>query len=126
VARQYIEKNYGSELSARVDFCETGPEINSTEQEAIALIPCIRAHGWHSVAIVTSDYHSRRAGIIWRRVLKQNRFADQLFIHRVADSEFHADGWWRERLSAKIWLMESTKLVWTWVFGWREDRESPR
>ena len=125
-ARQYIENRYGSELAARVDFCETGPEINSTQQEAIALSLCIRAHGWHTVTIVTSDYHTRRAGIIWRRVLRQNRFTNQLFVHGVGDSEFRARGWWRDRLSAKTWFMESTKLIWTCAFGWREGKEASR
>ncbi len=43
-------------------FCETGGEVNSTLQEAQALRPCIHEHHWQSIVIVTSDYHTRRAG----------------------------------------------------------------
>src|ERR1700684_3690742 len=66
VARAYIERTYGSDLAARVDFCETSGAVDSTAQEAQALRPCIAERRWRSVAIVTSNYHTRRAGMIWR------------------------------------------------------------
>ena len=44
VARSYLERNYGSELAARVDFCEIGGEVDSTGLEAQALTPCIQKH----------------------------------------------------------------------------------
>ena len=116
-ARHYLEKNYGSDLASRVDFCETGPGVNSTEQEAAALSPCIHEHAWKTIAIVTSNYHSRRAGIIWRKMLPKQEPLVQLWIEGVPDPEFRPRGWWRERLSAKTWYMESTKLVWTCLFG---------
>jgi len=116
-ARHYLEKNYGRDLASRVDFCETGPGVDSTEQEAAALSSCIHEHGWKTIAIVTSNYHSRRAGIIWRKTLPKQEPAVRLWIEGVPDPEFQPRGWWRERLSAKIWYMESTKLVWTCLFG---------
>lgn len=109
VARQYIERTYGPGLSNRTEFCETGPEVNSTEQEAAVLSACIRQGGWQSVVVVTSNYHTRRAGIIWHRVLRRR----SLFIYGVDDPEFHPRSWWRERLSAKTWFFETTKLIWT-------------
>ena len=117
VAYAYIEKQYGHEFANRTDFCETGPEVNSTEQEARALIGCIRTNGLNSVAVVTSSYHTRRAGILWRRILRQEHTPVNLWIHGVADPEFHAEGWWRERLSAKTWSAELTKLLWTLTSG---------
>jgi hypothetical protein len=113
IAYRYIESKYGGEVASRADFCETGPEINSTETEATELIGCLERHGLNSVAVVTSDYHSRRAGIIWRRALRRQHSSIQLWIQGVVDPEFHAAGWWRDRLSAKTWLGESTKLLWT-------------
>lgn len=112
IAYANIEKIYGAETARRVDFCET-KNVDSTEEEAKALVSCIQDHGWHSITVVTSDYHTRRAGIIWRRTLRQQHASVQLWIHAVADPEFRASGWWRDRQSAKTGLMEAMKLLWT-------------
>lgn len=109
LAKAYVERNYGTDAGARVDFCETGAEVNSTRQEAQIISSCIQQHHWHAVAIVTSDYHTRRAGILWRRTLKERNPGVQIWIDGVADPEFQRP-WWRHRQSAKIWLMESLKL----------------
>ena len=121
MARGYIEKNYGSDAAGRVDFCETGADVNSTEEEARALDACVDQHGWQTIVVVTSDYHTRRAGMIWRRTLKQRDPRLSLSVQAVNDPEFQARGWWRKRLYAKTWLLEFTKLVWTELFGWTEN-----
>ncbi len=114
IARSYIEKKYGPSSAARTSFCETGPEVSSTQQEADVLARCIEEYGWHSTVLVTSDYHTRRAKIIWKKVLKrQNSSIEQLWVHGVGDADFHATGWWNDRISAKTWIMECTKLCWT-------------
>jgi len=115
VARAYLERTYGSDLAARVDFCEMGGDVDSTVQEAAAVIPCIQERHWQAIAIVTSYYHTRRAGILWRRVLRREPNI-HLWIDGVADPEFQQP-WWRRRQSAKIWLMETTKLIWTALGG---------
>jgi uncharacterized SAM-binding protein YcdF (DUF218 family) len=114
IAMSYIEKTYGELAAARTRFCETGPEVDSTEQEAAVLARCINEEGWNSVVLVTSDYHSRRTKIIWRRVLKQQKSSvQQVWVHGVGSAEFNAAGWWRRRISAKTWITECTKLWWT-------------
>lgn len=114
VARAYLERTYGSELASRVDFCESGGDVNSTLQEAQAVLPCVQQHHWQSIEVVTSDYHTRRAGMIWRKLAKQEPKM-HAWIVGVADPEFQQP-WWRHRQSAKVFLMESSKLVWT-IFG---------
>jgi uncharacterized SAM-binding protein YcdF (DUF218 family) len=109
VALAYLERNYGADLASRVDFCETGADVNSTEQEAEALNPCIREHGWRSVVIVTSNYHTRRAKRLWARTTRQDSDL-QWSVHGVADPEFQQP-WWRHRQAAKIWLLETSKLA---------------
>ena len=121
MARGYLERNYGAAAANRVDFCETGAEVNSTEEEARALEGCMQQHLWQSIVVVTSDYHTRRAGMIWRRTLKHLNPAVHAWVHGVEDPDFRARGWWRKRLFAKTWLLEFTKLVWTAMFGWAED-----
>jgi len=111
VARQYLEKNYGPELAGRVDFCETGAAVNSTEQEAQVLTACIQEHGWKTIALITSNYDSRHAGMIWRKTLLQRDPSIRVSVDGVADPEYQPRGWWRQPLYAKTWLVEITKLV---------------
>lgn len=112
IARDYIQKRYGIAVAARTEFCEiTG--VDSTEEEAEALSQCANESGWKSLAVVTSNYHSRRAGIIWRRILRRQHSPILPRIHAVPDPEFHPAGWWHDRRSAKTWILEFTKLIWT-------------
>lgn len=85
---------------------------NSTVDEARDLAGQLRAKGVKRVLIVTSDYHTRRAGWIWREA------APFLDIRMVAseDKYFHAESWWTSREGKKIWLMEATKVL-TSPFG---------
>jgi hypothetical protein len=112
VARNYLERTYGGAVAAKVDFCETGPEVDSTEQEAEAICGCIQKHGWQSIIVVTSDYHTRRAGLAWRRAIRKQIPQVRVWVDGVLDPDFQRL-WWRSRRSAKVWLMECLKLVWT-------------
>lgn len=114
IARAYLERKYGTDVANRVEFCETSEDVNSTEQEALVLRPCIQERRWRSIMVVTSDYHTRRAGIIWRKMLKPDSDI-QVWIEGVNDPEFQRP-WWHRRQSAKTFFMESAKLVWT-AFG---------
>jgi uncharacterized SAM-binding protein YcdF (DUF218 family) len=114
VARAYMERTYGSELAARVDFCETGEDVNSTAEEARALANCIEQHHWQSVAVVTSSYHTRRARMLWRRTTKSESLPIHVGVQGVADPEFQPE-WWRRRIYAKTWFMECLKLTWALV-----------
>jgi DUF218 domain-containing protein len=114
VARVYLERTFGRDLAGRVEFCETSGDVNSTVQEMHALTPCIEDRHWHSIVIVTSNYHTRRAGMIWRKIAARDPNI-HVWIEEVADPEFQQP-WWRHRQSAKILFMEFTKLVWA-VFG---------
>lgn len=115
IARAYLERTFGPELTSRVDFCETGDDVDSTIEEMQALSPCIRSHNYQSIAVVTSTYHTRRAGMIWRRLAAQNPKL-HIWIVGVVDPEFQQP-WWNHRRSAKIFLLEITKLIWTTLGG---------
>jgi uncharacterized SAM-binding protein YcdF (DUF218 family) len=116
VARAYLERTYGAEYAARVDFCETSAAVNSTDEEAEAALGCIREHHWQVIAVVTSDYHTRRAGILWGRAVRRQDPAIHVSVEGIADPEFQLP-WWRHRQSAKICLGESLKLIWTMLGG---------
>jgi uncharacterized SAM-binding protein YcdF (DUF218 family) len=116
IARAYLARNYGAGAASRVDFCETDAEVNSTAQEAEVLMGCIQGRHWQSIAVVTSNYHTRRAGILWRKAIQRHHPAIRLSMESVADPEFQTP-WWRHRQAAKIWLGEFSKLVWTGLGG---------
>jgi DUF218 domain len=109
VARAYVERTYGTDAAGRVDFCETGFEVDSTEDEAKSLSACFQQHHWRTVIVVTSNYHSRRARMIWKRTLKEYPEI-QMWVQGVPDPDFRLR-WWSSRRSAKIWLSEFSKLV---------------
>jgi uncharacterized SAM-binding protein YcdF (DUF218 family) len=113
VALDYLKSKYGQDIATQVVFCETGSKVDSTEREAEVLAGCIHEQGWNKVTVVTSDYHTRRAGIIWRRVIQKRDPQMHLWMHAVSDPEFNPSRWWAERASAKTWLMESMKLITT-------------
>jgi uncharacterized SAM-binding protein YcdF (DUF218 family) len=110
MVESYIARNYGEEVANRIDFCESGADVDSTSDEAATLAECIRERGWRSVVLVTSDYHTRRAGIIWRKTIRRRHLDVQLSVHGVIDPEFRSAGWWHDRRSAKTWFLEFTKL----------------
>jgi uncharacterized SAM-binding protein YcdF (DUF218 family) len=87
-------------------------DSRSTRDEADDVIAALNKRNAHSVEIVTSDYHTRRAGNIYRAK------APGLEIHMVAapDSNFTPDGWWKNREGRKTFLLEWTKTVANW-FG---------
>lgn len=112
IARPYLVKKYGAELASRVDFCNTEPDVTSAQQEARALSTCIQQHGWRSVALLTSNYQSRRVGMIWRKTVSKSDWSVDVFVADVPDPAYQPRGWWRQRLYAETWLRESARLAW--------------
>lgn len=86
-------------------------EARSTDEEARAIVPELRRMGDHEILLVTSNYHTRRAGKIFRGV------APDLHFHVVAarDQFFTPDGWWKSREGRKILAIEWMKTVSEWV-----------
>ena len=113
IARPYLEKKYGADLAAKVDFCNTEPDLTSAQEEAQALSRCIEEHGWKSIALVTSNYQSRRVRMIWRKTLLEDDSSVYVFVEGVPDPDYQPRGWWRQRLYAETWLRESAQLAWS-------------
>lgn len=112
IATPYLEKKYGADLAARVEFCNTEPDLTSDQQEPRALSRCVEEHGWKSIALVTSNYQSRRVRMIWRKTLLEDDASVYVSVQGVPDPEYQPRGWWRQRLYAKTWLRESAELAW--------------
>jgi uncharacterized SAM-binding protein YcdF (DUF218 family) len=87
-------------------------EARSTKEEASHAVARLRQLGAHKVLLVTSDYHTRRAGKIFRAAGPDLQFV----VVAAPDVSFTPDGWWRSRQGEKIFLMEWLKTA-TEPFG---------
>jgi uncharacterized SAM-binding protein YcdF (DUF218 family) len=86
-------------------------DSKSTASEAEAIVQELRKLHVHKIDLVTSNFHTRRAGRIFRRI------APNIETHVVAapDPYFTPDGWWKQREGRKTFLLEWTKTVASWL-----------
>jgi len=82
-------------------------DSRSTKAEADVVLAELRRRGAHRIDIVTSNYHTRRAGSIYRSK------APDMEIHMVSvpDLFFRPGDWWKSRDAQKTFLMEWMKTV---------------
>jgi uncharacterized SAM-binding protein YcdF (DUF218 family) len=93
-------------------FLHLEHDARSTEEEARATVPELRRLRATRVLLVTSDYHTRRAGKIFRAEAPDLTF----YAVSAPDRDFSATGWWRTREGRKVFLFEWQKTVAQW-FG---------
>jgi uncharacterized SAM-binding protein YcdF (DUF218 family) len=86
-------------------------EEKSTAAEADVVIAELRKLHAHRIDVVTSNFHTRRAGNIYRSRARDLEF------HFVSapDPFYSADGWWKNREGRKTFLVEWEKTVATWL-----------
>ena len=86
----------------------------STEEDAIYTKEILQRNRISSIILVTSPYHSRRASIIFERVLGK----DIGIVNAPADqSWFEISEWWKRRRERATVLNEFSKYIWLWIFG---------
>jgi uncharacterized SAM-binding protein YcdF (DUF218 family) len=97
-------------------FVPLPSDDRSTRDEAADVLAALTKRHARRIDIVTSDYHTRRAGNIYRAWAP--KLAPGLEIHMVAapDVYFTPDGWWKSRDGRKTFLLEWMKTVANW-FG---------
>jgi len=87
----------------------------STKDEAQDVARCLQGESGRSILLVTSDYHTRRALSIFKRVSPADYSVAAVFDER----EFGVQ-WWRHREWAKVNFDEWAKLIWWELFDrWR-------
>ncbi|HLK18511.1 MAG TPA: YdcF family protein [Bryobacteraceae bacterium] len=86
-------------------------DSKSTASESEAIVSELRRRNVHSIDLVTSNYHTRRAGRTFRNL------APGIAVHVVAapDQYFTANAWWKEREGRKTFLIEWMKTVASWI-----------
>jgi uncharacterized SAM-binding protein YcdF (DUF218 family) len=94
---------------AEADILLLDGEVTSTRDEAASLARFLEDHPSSSVAVVTTNYHTRRARGIFRKVIG-DRAARLIFVAAPTEG-FDSHDWWQSKTGAKIYLTEYTKLV---------------
>lgn len=79
-----------------------------TQEESQALRAVVVAHGWKHVVVVTSNYHTRRARYIFRRVFPERVTVD---IAAARDPDFDPVNWWQRRAGIKSFAHELIGIV---------------
>ena len=92
------------------DFLHLEHRARSTAAEAQVVVKKLREMGVKRVILVTSNFHTRRAGKLFRR-----EAPDLDFIVVAAPDEYYkADSWWHDREASKTFLLEWMKTIAEW------------
>jgi uncharacterized SAM-binding protein YcdF (DUF218 family) len=85
-------------------------DADSTLEEAQALTRLAKERKWHSIIVVTSNFHTRRARYIFRHVFPQGI---DVRIASARDGDFDPEHWWEKRKSMKELTREFAGMVMT-------------
>jgi len=92
---------------------------DSTLEEAEALARLVKERKWRKVIVVTSNYHTRRARYILRRVFPQGLGVS---VASARDGDFDPEHWWKKRKSIKELTREFAGMVVTlWELRGRSE-----
>ncbi len=81
-------------------------EVDSTEDEARSLKRYLDERSERTVAIVTNDYHTRRARWVFRTELGR----PDLSVFAAPTDDFDANNWWRSEVGFTLYATEYLKL----------------
>jgi uncharacterized SAM-binding protein YcdF (DUF218 family) len=87
-------------------------KAHSTREEALAVALELRKRAIRKCLLVTSNYHTRRAGGIFRSALPEVEFR----VIAAQDEFFRPGDWWKSRQGQKQFVLEWMKTVTGW-FG---------
>jgi len=93
-------------------------DADNTREEAEALTKLATQRKWHSVIVVTSNYQTRRARYIFRRVFPQGI---EVQVASARNGDFDPQHWWEKRKSIKELTREFAGMV---VAIWELHRRS--
>ena len=89
----------------------TEEKSNTTITNARYSAEVIRQHEFHSILLVTSAYHSRRAGRVFRDTLGPDV---QVYSRPVPNSSLNLERWWLDPQTRRTVASESIQLF-TWL-----------
>ena len=81
---------------------------DSTKEEAASVAKLAQEMHWKRIVVVTSNYHTRRARYIFRRVFPT---AITVKVASARDGSFDPERWWEKRESIKLFAHELAGMV---------------
>ena len=86
----------------------------NTRQNAMAVAALMKQGGYHTIILVTSPYHQRRAAIVFKRVLGS---AVPIINHSSYDQTWRRSHWWATPFSRSLTLAELQKTLYELTVG---------
>ncbi|HSO67186.1 MAG TPA: YdcF family protein, partial [Desulfatirhabdiaceae bacterium] len=95
-------------------ICISAEDVYDTVTEAETMGPQILSRGIDRILLITSKFHTRRAGFIWNRM-----FRDQLQIQIIGarTDPFDPDHWWQSGRQVRWVLAEYGAWLY---YGWKQ------
>ncbi|MBI5682506.1 MAG: YdcF family protein [Deltaproteobacteria bacterium] len=81
----------------------------STYENAVEVKAILKEKGFKDIVLVTSNYHTKRAFYIFRKVLPPDV---KIQTHPVSTPNFDENRWWQHATSIGIVVMEFIKFYW--------------
>lgn len=121
----YWRYNYADLILGQLKESGIGPEHvaystkdilpYSSEGEAHENINTLKSRGAKSFILVTSHYHTARAGRVYDRLALENGMS--VIVHPAEDSTVHIRDWWKDHDSARVIYLELQKVAWYRLVG---------
>lgn len=84
-------------------------DADSTLEEALALRAVLARHNFRNIIVVTSNYHTRRARLIFRGVYQKQ--GTIVRVSAAPDSRFRPASWWQDPEGFKLLWFELQKSL---------------
>jgi uncharacterized SAM-binding protein YcdF (DUF218 family) len=92
-------------------------DAHSTQQESLIVREYLSENpGIHTLLLVTSAEHTRRASIIFDNAFRKNGLQVKIFSSPSKYTGFRAAGWWKHKEEIQAVLGEYVKLINFWIF----------
>jgi len=83
--------------------------VSSTYDEALATREFLKKNGYKSILIVTSKWHSRRAYLTFKSVIKDDGI--KVWIYPSKYDTFDPNAWWKKETDAELVFYEYVRLI---------------
>lgn len=93
------------------DFIPMPHLARSTREEARLILDELHRMGVHKFLLVTSNFHTRRTGAIYRSLARDVEFR----VIEAPDEYFRPQDWWKSREGRKVFFIEWAKTIAEWV-----------
>jgi uncharacterized SAM-binding protein YcdF (DUF218 family) len=92
-------------------------EAVDTFENAEFTLDILKRNNWHTIILVTSPYHQRRASLSFAKESKQEDYSLKIINRSAFDSAWRKNGWWADAWARAITLSELQKILFIYVFS---------